>query len=786
MRLQQLALRVDGDEHRLRFHDRLTVITGVDVDDRQGVVEVILGALAGEATFPSQLLFVDRSGRKIVVDQPGDGSIDAAHDDDGPEVKPWEVLGMSVHELFALTYVDDALLGISESGRSEPRELTEARAALAELTDQLEAAQIARDAANALRIELIGLDEELRNIDKNRAKRRYARLLLELEGLRAERAAQRSSPAEAQADRVTAAHLALLRPIAERWRVAAKRVTEAQRRFGGDVRLDAHGLAGALLLPDRVPPRLDRLVENLEKAESQRVALAARLAGLMAPHVAGPTHPGVPRLARADQRVLWQLARRAIATGEHLERESLAVGGLVAEGLAPPIVQEIESAHTAVEEAHETIEKRRFGAMAAGGAAALSALALPLAPVIAPLALAGAASAAYWAVLAPRQQLAQAQVWEEDILVRAGVPSYLAFHLRRMEAMQDPALRAPLERATTEHRRAMQEWRRVAGEISPVEAVSLETEVRNYAASVAALDELGDDVEEARRRLIEEVEPAVERAREALMEVCRPFGIEQPTLAADLVRQLAEVAQRARAQQALEALEAEERELRSSLEEVFAELNITEGSLSSRLAAFEERAATAQQRVRAREHPRSARELDREIERLEAMSRTDYRPEFGSTFTAADAREPDPDELQMRRDLTANAFNTAVRLVPDVEKLADRKSAVDRRVAILERQHGEAGGLPPTKVAEIDRYLADRLAALRHCGPAGESLPMLMDECFLHLRPDVKWSMLDLVDRLSGQAQVIYLTEDPEVATWAHRRSRAGTVGYLAPVSQPA
>ena len=60
-----------------------------------------------------------------------------------------------------------------------------------------------------------------------------------------------------------------------------------------------------------------------------------------------------------------------------------------------------------------------------------------------------------------------------------------------------------------------------------------------------------------------------------------------------------------------------------------------------------------------------------------------------------------------------------------------------------------------------------------------------MDECFLHLRPDVKWAMLDLVDRLSGHAQVAYLSNDPDVATWARRRATTGTVAFLDPLRQP-
>jgi hypothetical protein len=790
MRLQQLALRVSGDGQKLRFHERLTVLSGISTADRQGVVEVILGTLAGEATVSSELAFVGRSGQRVTVDQTAEGTFHTFHDDGTPAVPPSLLLGMSVHELFSLMYVDGRQLGILQQGPSEPKELLDARAALAALTDQLEAAKVARDAAESFRLELLSIDEEIRQIDVGRPRRRYARMLLELEELKAERAAMQSTSEEAAADRALASHLALLRPVATRWREGARRLSDAAQAFGGPdrVRLDRHSLAGALNIPDEVPLHLDRLVDELAAAEAQRATLSARLAGLMASHLQSPSHPDVARLARADQDRLWEVALRAIKTGQALEAESIRLGGLVAEadGEAPALVQEIESAHAAVEQAEETIEKRRMGMVAAGGAAALGAVALPLSPFLAPLALAGSAAAAYWSLLAPRQQLAEAQGWETDALIRAGVPSYLSFHLRRMEALKDPSLRLPLERAAQEHRRAMADWRLLAGDMSPLEAVPLEDEVRAYAASGSALEGLGDDVTETRKRLTEDVEPLVERAREALMDACRPFGIEHPTLAADLVRQLAEVARVARLQQRLEEAEAEEAESRGVLEDLLGRLGHHQGDIPARVAAFEERASSAEQRVRARTKGRAVREISRDIERLEALARTEHRPEFGPTFTAADAKEPDPEQLQMRRELTATAYHTANRLVPDVARIADRKAALERRVALLEEEHGEVGVPTPAKMGELERYLQERLAKLRHCGADGEALPLLLDECFLHLRADAKWAMLDLIDRLSSHAQVVYLTDDSDVATWARRRSATGAIAYLDPLRETA
>ncbi len=782
MRLQQLALRVHGDDQRLRFHERLTVIGGIGVEDRQGVVEVILGTLAGEATVSHELAFVGRSGQRVTVDQTAEGTFHTFHDDGTPGVPPSVLLGLSVHELFTLMYVDGTRLGIFRQGPSEPRELTESRAALAALADQLAAATVARDAAAGLRQELQSIDEEIRQIEVGRPKRRYARMLLELQRLKEERSALLSSPDDVAADSELVSQLGRARTAAARWRQAHRQMSDAQRAFGARVRLDRHTLAGALNIPDRVPLDLDGLVDALAAAEAHRATLSSRLAGMMSAYLESPSHPDVARLARADQERLWEVANQAIQTAVRLEKESLALGGLVTDGESPAIAQEIESAHCAVEHAQELVEKRRVGMVAAGGAAALGAAAMPLVPFVAPLALAGSAAAAYWAVLGPRQQLAEAQDWETDALIRAGVPTYLSFHLRRMEAVSDPTLREGLERAAGEHRKAMADWRLLAGDMSPLEAVELEEEVRRYAAAVSALGELPEEIVDTKRRLTEHVEPAVEMARAALMDVCRPFGIEHPTLAADLVHQLSEVARVARLQQALETAHAEEIEARRLVDELVTRAGYATGELAERLSAFEEQAGAAEQRVRARTLGRPVPEINAEITRLEKLAESEYRPEFGIAFSAADAREPDPTELQSRRDMTAAAYFMAHQLVPDVARISDRKSAVERRVTFLEQQFGEQGGASSDKVNEVERYLQERLAALRNCGAEGESLPLVVDEGFLHLRSDAKWTMLDFLDRLSSQGQVIYLTQDAEVATWARRRAATGSISLLDPL----
>lgn len=781
MRFRQLALRVDDAENQIRFHDRLTVVAGLREADRRELIEVLLGTLAGEPTRPGDLTWSDASGRETTTTQDSSGLFGSHHRDGQAATAPLDLLAATVQELFELAYVGPNHLGLGRATMSEPQELAEARATLAALKDELHTATVARDAVRALQVELSDIQSRLRDVDSGRARRRYARVVLQLEQARLERNALSSTPQEIDVDERWAGIARDIRPIVERWRSVKANADTARARFGNRPRLDQHTLAGALAVPDKVPPRLDALAAALRRAESEHLELSARLASHVAEHVERPSHPDVARLARVDQTLVWQAARHALETSLVLERESLRVGGVLPDGSRAPIATELDDAHTAVEAAQEAIEKRRFGAIAAVGSAAVGALAVPLAPVVAPLALAGAASAAYWAVLSPRQQLVQAQLWEEDTLSRIGVPSYLAFHLRRMDAAQDPELHAPLEQAANAYREAMGHWRRLAGDLPPASALALEPEVRSYAARLSAVDDLGTEAEAIRRRLMDHVEPAVNQARERFLEVIRPFGIENPVLASDLVRQIVDVAKVARRQLEVEAIEAELAEAAEALDERFTALGMR-GDIEDRIASFEAAAMNAEQRIRARAMRRPIADVDAEIHRLQDMARAEYRPEYGSV-TAQDAAEPDPEELRRRRELTATALTTASRLIPDIDLIADRKQALERRVEFLEEHHSEVVG-SLTRASEVEPYLAERITEAC-AGDSREPLPLLIDDLFANVRADQKWDLLDMLDHLSAGAQIVYLTNDPDALRWARRRAQGGSIAVAECASRP-
>ena len=199
------------------------------------------------------------------------------------------------------------------------------------------------------------------------------------------------------------------------------------------------------------------------------------------------------------------------------------------------------------------------------------------------------------------------------------------------------------------------------------------------------------------------------------MRACAPFGVDDPTLAAGMVRQQAELAATAHLQRQLENAEAEEAEVRDELETVLEQTGVAGTDIASRVAVLEDAVANARRRDQARTHVRSREEIEAELGRLEAQVRHERRPEWGSNVEPDDSEEPNVTDLQRRRAVAAQAYDTALNLVPDVEHLADRKAAVERRVHVLESSLESSGGTGESgiDIEDVRRQLIARLTEAR-------------------------------------------------------------------------
>jgi hypothetical protein len=787
LRFEELSLRIPGDELRMRFHERITVLSGLEGPDRRALVEGLLGSLADGPTGQTVLSYRNAEGLRVTVSRTVDGSIVHRYDDGSMAPDLAALLGLDAERLSDLSYVTESGIGMLAADVSTPEspELADARAALAALSQELDSALGARQAVEALREELADIDERLRDAEEGGAKRRYARLLADLERVRAEAAAMRTGDVGAASDRRFMEHGKAAVRLAKRWSQANARLEEARARFGRRERLDESTIAQAEATPDRVPAKLDVLVRAYEEADTRREHLADRLASMATSRLPEPSHPAVVRLAAADQDAVWATARQALGTAAQLDEESLALGGLDTVGVNLDVATEIELAHAAVEEAERMLAlRRRQGIMATSGAGLLGVATLPIIPLIAPVALIGAAGAALWSFVGPRKHLAEVEADEQTVLKKAGVPTYLSFHMRRIDATIDPNARERLHMAALEHRVALSHWQELAGELAPADALVLEAEVRKYAAAVASLGGAADEIDSLRRELGEVAEPAADKARAALMRACAPFGVDDPTIAPGMVRKQAELAATAHLQRQLEQTETEESSARIELESVLDQAGIDGPDIGSRVASFEAAVTGARRRDQARGRARTREEVEAELSRLEAQARREHRPEWGAEVTPDDAEEPDVTELSRRREVASQAYDTACTFVPDVEHLADRKAAVERRVSILESSvDGGPSSGPYIDTEDVQRQLLARLTAARK-GAGNEALPVLLDEPLVRIRGDRKWELLDLLDRIADKTQIVYLTDDHDVVLWARRRAAGGSLALLEPVSE--
>jgi hypothetical protein len=132
------------------------------------------------------------------------------------------------------------------------------------------------------------------------------------------------------------------------------------------------------------------------------------------------------------------------------------------------------------------------------------------------------------------------------------------------------------------------------------------------------------------------------------------------------------------------------------------------------------------------------------------------------------------------RTRVATELDAAGRGLPDIDRLADRREALARRVAILEVSAGTGPVLVTAEEAEM--VLLGRFAQTRRVGPEAEPVPVLVDDALAAFPRHEKWRLLDLVARLGEASQVVYLTDDEETLEWASStRSIKGSIGIIAP-----
>lgn len=176
----------------------------------------------------------------------------------------------------------------------------------------------------------------------------------------------------------------------------------------------------------------------------------------------------IRRLAGIDQQVLWHHAEVAEAAHRGLRTAAEIAGSEPEDAEAAEAIEERHAALLAAQQDHERIRKLAFfvSTFSALGAVPLSMLegrtmALPF---VLFAAVAAVASIVFWG------RVRRAQSAEADALEAAGAPSYLGFHLDRVNSLlaNDRARRVLLEAADV-HRSALTDWEQLVGPATTIE-----------------------------------------------------------------------------------------------------------------------------------------------------------------------------------------------------------------------------------------------------------------------------------------------------------------------------
>lgn len=794
MRFDELILQ-DGDEElRVRFHPQLTVLSGLGEEGRAALAEGIFNALAGGPD-PTTLHYVDGTGVRVTLAGRA-GRVEARHEDGSPAAEPLGSIAPDPAALRRLMLLTARDLGgtVTRVREDESPELREARDMLEDLARELQAATGREEEAADLQAQLDALDNELRTARDGVARREYAQVLGQLERVRAEAAALQSGTAGIESDRLLLEKADAARALADRWMKTAERVAGLRAEVPAGPRLDPADLDALAEIPREAPPELPQLLEALTSALAGRDALDRRLQALAVSTLPAPSTPLVADLGLLDQSTLWRTATRLTEANEAMQRVQVSLGGLEVDEMGPPsaLIAEIETAHRHVEDAEHAAEQAWMPALAGTVVGLLAGgLGVATAPVLAGIGLLGAGVASGAGIVRPRARLALARKAEYQALGRAEATSYLGFHIRRVEASVDPKLREMVEATTAEHRGALGAWADLVGPERDVATVlDLRTEIVAYSAAVQDLGDTADELEQLRVELAERAEPALAAARGAVLAAVQPYllgedALDVPTTLADHVAHQCARGVRARAEAQVAAGVSDEQVAASRLDELLLQLGFDAGQLDARVGALEWAVTRAQDRETARRRARPRAEIDAELTALQETAARLRQPEW-ATVTAAEASTPDIPELEQRREELVKSL-AAARAEVDIDRLADRHAAVERRVAALEvrADEGGAGSDGAAVVSEVHQHLVARLTEAAQAAPHDDPVPVVLDEVLQRVPADRSWDLLDLLLRLAEDQQLVYLTDDAFVAAWARQRALDGSITLLEPEPEP-
>lgn len=107
-----------------------------------------------------------------------------------------------------------------------------------------------------------------------------------------------------------------------------------------------------------------------------------------------------------------------------------------------------------------------------------------------------------------------------------------------------------------------------------------------------------------------------------------------------------------------------------------------------------------------------------------------------------------------------------------------------RDVTALGVMSSTAPELDDERTTDLAQALVGRLAEVRRLGADGESFPLILDDPFVDLDPGMKPSLLELLGHTAGSPQLIFLTNDEDVASWARLEALTGALAIVEPTPE--
>ena len=442
-------------------------LSGIGMLERQALADSLLGALTGNAE-NTVLTYIDREGRPVEIVSTGARPPAATSTTAARRCRSSAPSPPTADALRSLVLLQAGDLGLTHvDGRASTSipSLPRPEQTLTELTNELQRTLANRQQHEKLRDELTAVRNQVRQAEDGTARREYAQILAELERVRAEAAALQSgarAPNGSSPARVgrgsPRARAALDRSGRRAGRLAQFAPRRANRR--GDAR------RRPLLSGRRRRPICTMLLEDLERGPRRTATVSTPGC------VSWPRH-SCPTVRPTRSSHSWRRRTRTSCGGHAPTSWSRPTSCSASESrsAAPGPTQAVTDVIDRIEDTHSVVEEYRGARRSPRVPSSrppqwlpsAASCSVPLVPIVSVLLLLGSggrrgrrARPARCGNLPPPARRRRKR-WAS-----AGAPTYLGFHIRRVEASMMPGAHGRLEaatEATASLRRAGTNWR---------------------------------------------------------------------------------------------------------------------------------------------------------------------------------------------------------------------------------------------------------------------------------------------------------------------------------------